>query len=590
MKRKYLGTVIVVFFVVVLADVVEARVVYGLREAGSLRPGDVLLIRDMAEWAEGHPGGRRVRTYVAPDGHEGTVVTFLTAHAPGIILPWPRPGRFVLLAGALSDTRRLAVQFGTDQEPHWCFSGDTRPAAANEVHEIVLGRFDVSAAQVPLRIRIEAPPGGTLAYVKVLLYEEPDWPKSLITGTRRVLIDNDGSSCFFLNMFLTPAAMDRTIAMYRDTDIRGMVWCVNTPLEVNYRSRIAPLMWEGVRHFPRRGDKRVHDAIRRFIDAGTDTLDAAIASCRRNHILCYAGLRMNAAPNPTYDEGRSFPLYERFKAMRLYETAEKRSRLLSYAFPEWRRHVESLLQEMAARHPDVILMEFTRIPPFVGRHPALVAEFRRRYGLSEADPIDGDDPRWLALTCRPLTTLVRRVRADLDAMNRAQPDQPRVRLAAHVFHRDDTSTYGLPQTGIDIDTWLEEGLLDELIVSSQRAYMDLSPWKIPAFAAKAKQLGIPVYCQIDSHFGGHDPTPAEDRARAAGRFVASGSHNVTPFYYRYTALDFYRQGADGVFIWDGFFNLGSTYRLGHRDDLDVWFRYEVPASRVRETLRFPDLP
>ena len=555
-----------------------------------LQQGETMILRDMAKLAEGHPGGMRTKNYVTSDGCRGTLVELLNSRAAGLVLAWPSPGRFVLVAGAVTDTNRLAVQFGTHQPLIWKYSDDKEPPAENQVHEIFLGSFETSSKHLTLRIRIQAPLGGKIAYLKIAPYQPLDWPSTNLAGNQRVLIDNDGSSVFYMNMFLTPEIMDNAIAKYRDTDIGGMVWCVNSPLEVNYKSDFAPLLFEGTTRFPRRGDKTTHDTVRRFIDSGTDTLEVAIESCRKHHIRSYASLRMNTAPNPTYDEGRPIGLYEEFKNMRLYEKPGQQGGYLSYAFPQWRQHVLSIIKEMAERQPDAVLLEFTRIPPFVGWHPELVDQFREQYQIPTEKSIDPDDPRWLAIKSQPLTTLMRDARAIIDEINEAHPDSQNIALTAHVFHIPGTKPYGLQWSGIDINTWIDERLLDELVVSSQRAYMDLTPWELPSFAHKAKKLGIPVYCQIDSHYGGHDPTPEEDRARARGQKVDSGSKNVTPFYYRSTAYDLFKQGADGVFIWDGFFNLGSIYQLGNRDALDIWYRYELPSRQCRETISFPDAP
>lgn len=294
----------------------------------------------------------------------------------------------------------------------------------------------------------------------------------------------------------------------------------------------APLYFEGTERFPRGEARRVHDAVRGYIDAGEDTLDAMIRLCRENDLLCFASLRMNRAPNPVYDEGRPLSQYDQLKPYRIYEKPGTRGKHLSYAFPEMRRHALGLFEEMVERGPDGILAEFTRVPPYVGYHPTLVRRFRERYRLQGGEP---------------LTELMRGLRAASNSHRRRTGR--RIRVAAHVFHER-----LMEDCAIDIDTWIDEGLIDVLVVSSKLAFMDLTPWHIPAFAKKAQAKGITLFCQIDSHYGGHDPTPEEERRRARGEKVRTEAGRVTDHYYRLTASEFYRQGTDGVLVWDGFFN------------------------------------
>ena len=354
---------------------------------------EAILLRDLSRYAEGQPSALRIREYVTAHGQHGEAVTFANPMASGIVLYWPYHGRYALTAGVTSDTRRLSAQFGHGT-PTVCRHRtlEARPDPS-ELQEIYLGRFDNS--QPELRIRIGVPANGTLAYVKAMPFVRRPRPESRLRGNRRVLVDNDGFSPFCMGMSMDAQAMARETRRYRGTDVLGVVWCVGNPLEVNYRSRVAPLYFEGTERFPRRGDRRVHDAVRGYINEGEDTLDAMIRVCRENGLLCFASLRMNRAPNPVYDEGRPLPQYDQLKPYRIHERPGTQGKYLSYAFPEVREHALSLFGEMAERGPDGILAEFTRVPPYVGHHPTLVRRFRERYRLPPGAAISPVDPRWL---------------------------------------------------------------------------------------------------------------------------------------------------------------------------------------------------
>ena len=96
-----------------------------------------------------------------------------------------------------------------------------------------------------------------------------------------------------------------------------------------------------------------------------------------------------------------------------------------------------------------------------------------------------------------------------------------------------------------------------------------------------------VYGHIDSHYHGHDPTPEEAKAMERGEKVVREARNVLPEYYKKRAYELYSQGADGVCIWDGFFNIESTIQLGDRDKLYLWQRW-VGSSENRTEMFLTD--
>ena len=584
MRKFLLCEMFCLFFMAVSFDV-------GGKEIAT---GDVynndLMFRDMTVLAEAQLNTVNVTPYQTVAGAIGKMVELTNPMAMGLVLQWSHAGHYAVTAGVAADTDKLKVKFGYDS-PVICRERKTAHNVSvkndNEIclNEIYLGSFKNDGGDI--RIRIELPKGGKVAYLKFSPFSQPAWPKTNIKGNSRVLIDNDGHSVFYMNMFTNQADMANYTGKYRNTDIQGVVWCVGDTVEVNYKSRIAPLCFGGVTDFQRPPDKRIHDIVRYYIATGKDTLDAAIEVCRNNGLSCLVSLRMNKSVNPTYDYGRSFPLYEKFRSMFVYKQDGTRGTYLSYGFKKIRDHALSLIAEVAERDPDGIILDFTRCPPYVGFHPDLVnkftekfnkfkPEFRETYNIDKNKPIDPDDPRWLKIKSEPLTELMRKVRKIVD---KKREENPGFLSVVHVFHKR-----LLRESGIDINTWIDEGLIDVLIIGSSLAYSKLVPWSMPEFAYRAKKNGITVYCQLDSHYNGHDPTPAEERARARGEKVVVEARNVTEEYYRKTAYKFYAEGADGVLIWDGFFNLGVVPELGNRDKLYEWNCYELAARQHKEVV------
>jgi hypothetical protein len=536
-----------------------------------LEPDQTLILRDMPSLAESQPGELRTTPYTTLTGEKGIIAAPTNPLGMGFIVNFPLHGRYVMLAGVALGTNEVSVQFGFSKPEIWRKIQWNPSVPSNTFLEVYLGLFDSAAAETRLRVGLRN--GGSLGYLRFVPYTEPGWPHSLLKGNRRVLVDNDGFSVFYMGMFGTPQAMRRYMEKYRGTDIQGLIWCVGNPLEVGFKSKYAPIFFEGCKQFPRPGDQRVYQAITRFLADGQSPLDTAIKICRENKLMCLASLRMNRGPNVIYDQNRSFPVYEKFKKSRVI-TGHGTNSNISYGNPEYRTHILNLLREISTHNPDGVLLDFTRCPPYIGFYPTLVAEFRKKYKLPDNAAINPKDPRWLKMKAAPITDLLRRTRKMLDKQSKGFTRQ---KLAVHIYQ--DQRYLG---SGLDIRTWIDEKLVDIIVIASQHEFTSLAPWKLPDFIARAKQNGIVVYAHIDSHFGGHDPTPEEAKALERGEKIVREAKNVQAEYYKKRAYELYSQGTDGVYIWDGFYNLGSITRLGDRDKLYLWQRWTNPSENQSE--------
>src|SRR5439155_1478442 len=115
--------------------------------------------------------------------------------------------------------------------------------------------------------------------------------------------------------------------------------------------------------------------------------------------------------------------------------------------------------------------------------------------------------------------------------------------------------------GCDIERWLKEGLLDYLVVAqhSLGGYeFDLAPFVAMAKASR----GCAVYFGEEATTSGHDLTPEEDRAIAAGKMKPPESGHLSPEQYRERAKKWYGMGADGVHLFNDQHNLPVLRVLG----------------------------
>jgi hypothetical protein len=164
-----------------------------------------------------------------------------------------------------------------------------------------------------------------------------------------------------------------------------------------------------------------------------------------------------------------------------------------------------IIDEVCRRYDiDGVEMDFIR-------HPVLFKSIFQGHRISEEQ-------------IAAMTSLIRRIRQRMDQIGegRGRP----LLLAARV---PDSLELSLA-IGLDLETWMREGLLDILIAGG-----GYSPFGVPVqeVVTPARAYGVPVYPCINSGIG-------------EGNFLQAT---------RALATKWYSQGADGVYFW----NLGSPF-------------------------------
>jgi hypothetical protein len=130
-----------------------------------------------------------------------------------------------------------------------------------------------------------------------------------------------------------------------------------------------------------------------------------------------------------------------------------------------------------------------------------------------------------------MTLLVRQIRAmtETDGLKRHRPILVSMRVP-------DSKEYA-KDIGLDIESWLKEGLLDMMVVGS---YIQLNPWETSV--ALGHQYGVPVY-------------PSLDECRIYDKEAKAIRSTLQT--YRGRAANAWQAGADGVYLFN-FFNPKST--------------------------------
>jgi len=189
---------------------------------------------------------------------------------------------------------------------------------------------------------------------------------------------------------------------------------------------------------------------------------------------------------------------------------------VDFARPEIREMAAKFVEEVCRNYDvDGIELDFFRHPVFFGR-------------AAQAGVPCNDEER------SQMTDLVRRIRTmtETEGLRRGRPI-----LVA--FRVPDSAEY-CRDIGLDVDRWLDEGLFDLLVTAG---YFQLNPWETSV--AWAKRGHVPVYPSLDES---RVPDPDANALR------------MTAEAYRGRALEVWRAGANGVYLFNSFDPHKSMWR------------------------------
>lgn len=169
----------------------------------------------------------------------------------------------------------------------------------------------------------------------------------------------------------------------------------------------------------------------------------------------------------------------------------KRSSKVSFAYPEVQRYKMDLVLEQAAYGVDDVCLDFFRenqtyqarheqLTPkqevdksgvcIYGYEPAIVDAYHKEYGI-DPHTVSNDDDGWIRFRARFLTSFMRDLREELN--------RRRVTLTANVrsmeliqakfpyWEPEAAPTNSLRGSFVDWPTWVQEGLLDEVMVQHE---------------------------------------------------------------------------------------------------------------------------
>jgi len=225
---------------------------------------------------------------------------------------------------------------------------------------------------------------------------------------------------------------------------------------------------------------------------------------------------------------------------------------LSLAYPAVREKFIAIFKEMAEMGMDGAHVLFCRSWPFVLYEEITVQDFIKKHGRDPRE-LPPTDPDWLKHKCSYVTEFIRGIRAAMDEVGRAQGRK--LGTAHHVRNCVANCRY----YGLDVETWVKEGLVDELIPAfgwSIDGDRPVHNWEVTEeMSAEFVQLARGTSCRV--------MPDAFPNRQLPEKFVE-------------LAILQYRAGIDGICLWDtdGRMARSSEWaierELGHKDDLEAW--------------------
>ena len=417
--------------------------------------------------------------------------------------------------------------------------------------EFVIGKVNGRAAQKTLVAYVKLVP---LSDAQVEAIQED----RARTETRKLVATIDGMF-FWGNEYKTREQIMEQSECYRHSDVGKVLWAVNYGETSNYPSAVATFwpdrsrarLVEGAGTTPYiLGQKGAYDTFLDVISSKGIVPQEVIAEHVHGMGLKFDimfRLGITGGLPPYRDEDGFVARHPEFRQVMRDGTPVEKA---SYAFPEVREFMLSLIREAASRFDvDGINLCFVRGPHFVVYEQPIVDDFRREYG-EDARQVDPTDPRLHAVRARHMGDFVRGARRILDEIG--QQKGKRLELSIWAWPNGQEVWCGeTPMAeGLDIRGWIAAGLLDSFICQEGVNEEDL---------ACCKQHG----CEFILFPGYREPTPTTPKTIAEG----------------------YQKGVDGIAIWDIDPDDPGTWawmrRAGHRGEMASW------DERVSERRRIP---
>ena len=400
----------------------------------------------------------------------------------------PLKGSYAVYLGLVNPGK--GVEVGISQErPILKAYAPERPAAegAPAIDEKFLQYADLTGNEVlTLNGPSKMTPNG-LAYVKFLRLTRSQMKivraENDPSNEKKYIFYDDGE-LFMFQSFLSAETIAKDFTKYkRGLDRLDMFAIGGGGSVMYYPTRV------GTRLGPRPGDSYAAQGVTRlcrFMDAGNDPLAIIADTARKHGINLEINLRMAWHGADGYHENSRFR--NESPQFRLLPTPTASPEVvLDYFYPEVREERIRLFEEIIARYsPDAICADFTRWPRSFG--VAAAGDFEKEFGRKPRFH-DANDWEWYRFRAGFMTDMIRRI-------HKLRLEHQRKTGKRVEFRAILTSRHFLLQ-GLDVETWIREGIVDALMPGTDYVNYEASDVDIETFVKMTRATPCKVYVRLD---------------------------------------------------------------------------------------------
>jgi len=357
--------------------------------------------------------------------------------------------------------------------------------------------------------------------------------------TRRLVAMNDGG---IFSCLRTREDIRAQFEPYRDSDVSIMLWACHKGENCTYRSQVGRSPKASSDPFDRFALHEDWDSSLEALEArGVDFLAEVVGAAHDAGVRVFPSLRLQG-PKALPVDGESGSFYERHPQFHCRDREGRSIAHLSLAFPEVRKLWIDLLHEVLERGFDGVHVIWCRSWPFVLYEEPVIERYRQRYGGDPRQTGD-DDPRFRAVLASFVNEFARELRQAVDEVG------TRLGKRLEIAHNVNTTRESNLEWGVDVETWVEEGLVDYLmphptVAKNAAAWMG---WLVDL----VKDTPVKLYPDL------------YPRRQPPAASLCS-------------AQTLYDLGCDGLAMWDTYSRVyrisewAMMKRLGHRSDLAAW--------------------
>jgi hypothetical protein len=496
--------------------------------------------------------------YELTTGLKGTMVwTSPMAKAPSLQMKLGAKGWHVIFVGLFSgaSATRVWLKLNTDPAPlHRANSNrDYYGNLRDTFFKVVELKGDESLVMTPQSSGLASACG--VGYVKLIplaAHEIAGFKAERADrSTRKMTVTCDGFSFMYDRRPTTAESLLAEVEELRDSDVETLILQQFGGDKVSYPSAVGHLPGLQRNDFVEEGHRNFAESVRELARRKINPVKVIIDGAHALGIKVQVGIRPAgwswAEP---YTELWESPFYKKHPEWRCIDRDGTPTTRLSWAIPEVRRHMIDLLMEMVRFGADGANIVFNRGLPVVLYEEPFCKQFRDQHNL-DARTLDDTEPRIARLRADIVTTFMRELRAALDAEEKRRQDGKRLVISAVVLGNEfDNAWYG-----VDVRRLVNDGLLNEIMIYPFDFGARKGGYDLAFFRDVCKPRGVPF--------------------RAAGAY---DTRKMLEF-----AETHYKDGSDGIAIWDGVGRDIDEWlllaRMGHVSELPARLKTDLPRSR-----------